>query len=334
MRASRSIPGLLLIGSLCVAARPVAADVGGTSLTDPQVKYTEPADHTVTLRRGPVIAVIVDNEGFGEHHRAGYNGIASLTHDKRPENVFVPLYAGLNLEHYYDGSNVAGERVFEPRSAPMHLRVIDEHAVELYQPPTPTWKVESCTRFTIEDDATVRMRFECIPRVKVFKHGYIGVFWASYIDRPESKEIYFLGREKGGAGERWIDASTPAHGVDAGHVPADDTRVFKKDDDFPPGMLMFSRSKYEYTQPFYYGVSHGMALVYMFRPQDRIIFTQSPTGGGPTNPAWDFQWFIEDYEVGKAYSFEMCLAYVPFESPEQIKALYERRLTQWKEEER
>ena len=48
---------------------------------------------------------------------------------------------------------------------------------------------------------------------------------------------------------------------------------------------MFNRSSYGYTDPWYYGVIHGMALVLMFRPQDKIRMTQSPTGGDSGNPA-------------------------------------------------
>ncbi len=67
-----------------------------------------------------------------------------------------------------------------------------------------------------------------------------------------------------------------------------------------------------------------MAYVLMFRKQDRIWFAQSPTGGGATNPAWDFQWFIPDYKVGEAYGFVMRAAYIPFESREQIEAATEK----------
>ena len=75
--------------------------------------------------------------------------------------------------------------------------------------------------------------------------------------------------------------------------------------------MVFSFSKYRYTQPFYYGLSHGMALAYVFHPNDNIWFTQSPTGGGAKNPAWDFQFFIPDAKVNKSYGFTMRLFYLP-----------------------
>ena len=37
-------------------------------------------------------------------HRAGYNGVASLTHKRRPSNLFVAAYGGLNFEHIHDGT--------------------------------------------------------------------------------------------------------------------------------------------------------------------------------------------------------------------------------------
>jgi hypothetical protein len=283
----------------------------------------------MSIGRGPIRIVVVDNTAVGEEHRAGYNGIAVLTHQRRPENLFVPLYAGLNLEVFHDGTNSPRPVLFEPRESPMELRVVSPSIVELYQPPTPNWKLESCTRFEVEKDGVVHMTFECIPRARVFKNGYVGLFWASYIQKPESPAIHFLGHDVAGGPERWIEAVSPTHGVEATHVSEHDKRDFARAADFEPRYQIFSWSKYVFTKPFYYGLSHGMAYVSMFRPVDGIRFTQSPSGGGPGNPALDFQWFIPDYVVDRAYGFEMRMAYVPFESPEQIRKLYEKQSRKW-----
>jgi len=290
---------------------------GVTSLTSRDVRFAEPSDHAVSMRRGPVTITVVDNEAVPPDHRAGYNGLASLTHEARKENLFVPAYAGLNLEHIHDGTGVSRERMFEPRRAPMRLRQVDPHTVELHQPPTPTWGLESCTRFALLEEGAVEMTFECIPRRPVFRQGYIGLFWASYIDKPESKAIHFIGQPKevppdAQAKAGWIEALSPTHGVLSTHVGLLDRREFKPTPDFPPNMLIFSYSNYVYTEPYYYGVSHGMAYALIFRRADLIRFSQSPTGGGQDNPAWDFQWFVAQPQVDKAYGFVMRMVYTPF----------------------
>ncbi|MHC4497005.1 MAG: hypothetical protein ACYSYM_14405, partial [Planctomycetota bacterium] len=97
----------------------------------------------------------------------------------------------------------------------------------------------------------------------------------------------------------------------------DDNRDFPHDAEFPLS-LVFNFSDYRYSQPWYYGVSGGMALVLMFRPCDEVRLSQSPSGGGKGNPAWDFQWFVPEYEVGRRYRFVMRTMYLPFESQEQL----------------
>ena len=165
------------------------------------------------------------------------------------------------------------------------------------------------------------MTFECIPRRRSYRYDYVGLFWASYIHQPESLDIHFKGHEADGPKEtRWIQGVTPAHGTFSTHVASDDKRVFSHEADFPL-TLVFNRSRYCYAEPWYFGVSHGMALVLMFRPKDAIRLSQSPSGGGRGNPAWDFQYFVPEYEVGQRYQFVMQAMYIPYESPEQIKRI-------------
>lgn len=299
---------MLAIAGIASAADPHAAE-RITSLTNPKVEFSRPKEHFVVLSRGGVTAVIVDNEAIDvpevPGHHAGYNGVAVLKRDGG-ESLFVPAVAGLNFEHIHDGSSasVAAEK-FEPRKAPMELRVINEHTVEVYQPPTPRMKLESCGRYTLLEDGAIEYTFECIPRGNTCTNGYIGLFWASYIQQPESTAIHFLGREADSSGlPRWIEATSPAHGTDSTHPPAGNLPQLKHDAEFPL-TLVFNRSKYVYSEPWYYGISHGRAYVQMFRPRDRIWLAQSPSGGGNRNPAWDFQWFVPEPKVDEAYGFTM-----------------------------
>ena len=277
----------------------------------------------VVLERGDVRAVIVNNEPVDDEalpgHRGGYSGVASLTHSASNKNLFVPFYAGLNFEHIHDGTVKPRDILFEPRQAPMEIRRIDEYMAELYQPPTPHWQLESWLRYRLLEDGAIEMTLECIPRARTFKNDYIGLFFASYIDKPESLDIHFLGRpaDENSTGSRWIRGVTPEHGKLPTHLAVDDNRSFDHDPNFPL-TLVFNKSNYRYTEPWYYGVSHGMAFVLMFRPGDNVRLSQSPSGGGNGNPAWDFQWFVPQYKVGQRYHFVMRAMYLPFESQQQI----------------
>jgi arylsulfatase len=304
--------------------RPVADPLPAlTTLSDPAIEYQVPDKPYVVLQRADIQAVIVDNSAVDDDvlpgHRAGYNGVGSLRHAKRWKNVFVPSVAGLNFEHIHDGTVQQRTVLFEPRHAPMELRRIDPHTAELYQPPTPHYGLESCHRYHLLEDGTIEMTFECIPRRAAFAHGYVGLFWASYIHQPESLDIHFKGSTEGQQEPSgWIRGVTPSHGVLATHLADDDHRTFAHDPHFPL-TLVFHRSRHRFTEPWYYGVSHGMALVFLFRSQDQPRLTQSPSGGGRGNPAWDFQYFIADYEVDKRYQMVMRAMYLPYESPEQVE---------------
>ncbi|MFP6576009.1 MAG: hypothetical protein VB912_12695 [Pirellulaceae bacterium] len=293
-----------------------------TSLSDPECSYKVSEKPYAILMRNGVKAVVVDNQAVADDvlpaHRAGYSGLAYLGHSRRTDNLFVPSYAGLNYEHIHDGTKQDRKVLFEPRNAPMQLRLVDQDTVELYQAASPHYGLESCLRYQMLKDGTLEMTLECVPRKRSYTHGYIGLFWASYIHQPESLDIYFQGRRASSKESSWIQSATPSHGELATHLSLTDMRTFKHDPDFPLS-LVFNRSNYRYSQPWYYGVSHQMAWVQMFRPQDQVRLTQSPSGGGKGNPAWDFQYLIPDYQLGKRYQMVMRGLYVPFESREQVE---------------
>jgi hypothetical protein len=309
---------ILMMSALFITAVPCSRADGHTSEAGATVDKPY-----IVLERAGVRAVIVSNEPVDDDvlpgHRQGYSGVASLTYNGQDRNLFVPMYAGLNFEHIHDGTVQSRDILFEPRRAPMTIKRIDEHTVELHQPPTPHWRLESRLRYALLEDGAIEMTLECIPRARTFKNGYIGLFFASYIHQPESLDIHFLGypAEDTQSEPGWIRGITPEHGVRPTHPAIDDHRDFPHEADFPLS-LVFNLSGHRYREPWYYGVSHGMALVQMFRPCDQVRFSQSPSGGGNGNPAWDFQWFIPQYEVGRRYGFVMRAMYLPFESREQL----------------
>lgn len=294
---------------------PIPAN-GATSLTEKGVTFEKVGSHHVTLSRGDTSITIVDNEAVNltnlPNHRAGYNGVASLSHVNQPANVFVPSFSGLNFEHIHDGTAAGLKEKFEPRRYPMELRRINKYTIEIYQAPTGNWKLESCGRYSLLEDGTIEYSFECVPHANDYAKGYIGLFWASYIQNPIDTSIHFKGRSKqGNQLPKWIKATSPRHGVASTHSAAGNTVSLDVDPDFPL-TLVGNASDYEYLDPWYYGVTNGMALAFMFRADDNIWFAQSPTGGGNGNPAWDFQWFVHDVVIGKAYGFTMRLACLPF----------------------
>lgn len=297
-----------------------------TTLSNPSIRFTRPAKPYVVLKRAGVEAVIVDNSAVDDDvlkdHRAGYSGLALLRREGHPRNLFVDNYAGLNFEHILSGVAPQGSKEqFEPRRHPMELRSINAHAVELCQTPTFLHALESCQRYELLADGTIQLTIEVAARERSFPNGYINLFWASYIQQPESLDIHFRGVPAGansGTKPEWIESATPSHGVLSTHPSASDRRVFKHDEPFPL-TLVFSLSNHRFTEPWYFGVSHGMAFAQMFRPKDRVRFTQSPSGGGNGNPAWDFQYFVENAEVNRVYQFVMRAAYLPYESDSQIE---------------
>lgn len=325
----------VVLAGLCLAAasEPSAEPPKATTLSDPAIRYVVSEKPYVILQRGPIEAVIVNNQAVDDAvlpgHRGGYSGVARLTHTKRRENLFVPAYAGLNFEHIIDGTAHNDPRVlFEPRSWPMELRQVGPHTADLYQSPTPTYGVESCQRYELLEDGALQLTIEVIPHKKAFRFGYMGLFWASYIHQPENLGIHFLGwparviQDSQGklptAEAQWIHAVSPSHGVSATHPSWDDRRQFSRQEPFPL-TLVFNLSEYRYAEPWYFGVSHGMALALIFRKRDQVRLSQSPSGGGTGNPAWDFQFLIPEVQIKKRYQFVMRAVYLPYESAEQVR---------------
>ncbi len=321
---------LLILLALTLLSASVSANefVPRTTIHQRNGDWKSPASNYVILERDGVKIVVVNNEAVDNEvlpgHKAGYSGIARISHSQQSRNLFVPSYAGINYEHIHDGKNRDRKILFEPRNLPMELRIIHKHAVELYQAPAGNYQLESCQRYELLENGTLQMTYECTPRAKTFENGYIGLFWASYINQPEDMAIHFPGYEnledksnQNLPSPKMVRAVTPQHGVLATHRGKLDHRQFKHDADFPLS-LVFGHSKHRFHEPWYYGVSHGMGFAQIFREADHMRLTQSPSGGGKGNPAWDFQYFIPEYKVGKTYRFVMRAVYHPIDKQSEF----------------
>lgn len=230
-------------------------------------------------------------------------------HKEQPENVFVPFYAGFNLEHIFGGDRL--EEKFEPRRHPMTLKKVSERTVVLHQSPTPLSHVESTITFTVTPPHYIDIRVEHIAHKRdFFKHGYLGTFWASYINAPEDKCIYLLGTEPGNEKTHWITAFSPKHGFKSTHLPIGEKQDLFFAEDFN-ATLANHFSDCRFSQPFFYGRFRNMVVIFMFDRSEGVRFSQSPTGGGAKNPAWDFQFIVRNFEAGKPYCFRARLAYRP-----------------------
>jgi hypothetical protein len=286
-----------------------------------------------TFQVGDLTAIIGDNAAH-DGHRAGYNGVWSLRHRTGTRSLFVPGVAGLNLEHIFNGEPVPDRDVFfEPRTAPMTFKKLGDSKAELHQPPTPTFHLESWTRFELVAPHYIDMSFRCVAHQHVFPRGYIGLFWASYIHAPDDRSLYFPGDDPGRGGKTlWTQLCTQFHYDQSTVRHRNDTieLTFAGDD---KDALYKSISRLRFEEPFYYGVFDEHVWIVMFDRVEGIRFTHSPSGGGADaerrsfNPAWDFQFVIPRYEVMKEYHFRARAVFRPRCSRDEVLAEYRR----WKE---
>lgn len=313
---------VVLLAGMCAALLGPRAGVQQTIPPEPA------PGHTVTIPAGDLTAVYADNTAFSGHSE-GQNGIASLVHAADPTPIFQPGSSGLNFEFIFDGQKwyKSREEVFEPRVSPMTILRLSETSVELHQPRSNLHRLESWTRFTMVPPHYIDMQFTSVPHASTFDRGYIGLFWASYINTAVQREYYFIGRAPRDVQSRWLAFLAPAHnaGSSVRHISDSRDPSFKED---YPSRLFNNYADMRYSYPFYYGRRGRMMLALMFDQPGAIRFSHSPTSGAPmgseSRPAWDFYYLIHNYRVGTSYGFNARLVYKPFVSSEDVIVEYER----------
>jgi hypothetical protein len=187
----------------------------------------------------------------------------------------------------------------------MTLTNISDSEAELHQKESPTFHLESWTRFKLVAPHYIDITFRCKPLQHVFSHGYIGLFWASYIDDPENKSIYFRD-DKG-----WVQLCTQTHD-DQSTVVSVDNKIELKFRPQTRETLYKNFSPLRFSDPVYYGLFGTHQYILMFDRTEGIRFSHSPSAGGPpstTEVAWDWQFIIPTYEVLREYGYRARVVY-------------------------
>lgn len=265
----------------------------------------------------------IGNNAALDPHRAWYNGIYAIYSGGQEESPFVTSYAGWNLEHYFDARPMPEKReiFFEPRAAPLEYTRIDGNTCELYQPETPYWGVESWTRFTVRDPHYVDFHFACVPHKKL--REFLGVFWASYMNGPHNKGMYFLRAGSTLYEPQWAQLVTHEHNRDSTVLSERDygSIVF---DEGGREVLYNNFSPLRFSVPFFYGRWRDKVLIFIFDPEANVRITHSPSGGGrtpdgtDTNPAWEFQFIVPDAKIGERYELRARFVYKDWVSRDDV----------------
>jgi hypothetical protein len=289
----------------------------------------------VLLKTEELAVLIGDNEpGQGDHmaHRAGYNGVWSLTSVYAPDNCYVPSVAGLNLEHCMDGlfMTEAGGDIFEPRSHPMRVEDIAGNAARLMQQRSPLTGVESETVFTVQEPHYIDMCFKAKLLQAPRSGRRFGFFWASYMNAPEMPALQFIN-----ADGLWASLSPDAHGRDGSntvcHVSIETPAFGEVGRHYNSNSLAHSFSARRYDLPLMFGRPGDGSMLYlqMFDQRAPVRLCMSPSGGGVDkekrlyNPAWDFQYVVEEADVGTQFEMRSRVVYKPYAGRDEILKLYE-----------
>ncbi|MCP4643745.1 MAG: hypothetical protein GY851_25090 [bacterium] len=282
-----------------------------------QPREAQEMEDYATFEVSRLRCVIGNNAALGEH-AARYNGLFSMWSPDQDVSPFVPSYAGFNLEHYFDASprHEDGDIMFEPRVAPMTFSRVDEQTAELRQPRTPHFGVESWTRYQLKDPHYIDVTFRCVAHRDDMANGFFGMFWASYMNGPLNKSIYFLRAGSTLDKPQWLQFCTQEHDHCSTVLSESDDGAVAFEDGSSTLWNQFSPLRY--SVPFYYGRIRNMVLVYIFEPDANVRFSHSPSGGGraasgdDTNPAWDFQFIVPEYQPGKEYRLRARVVYKPW----------------------
>ena len=285
---------------------------------------------------GELYGKILDNAA---NARRQGNGITPLIYINFPErNIFRDDAVGLNFEHIMNGSAADAEIcMFTPRTDSCLLLQHQPSAASIiHRAEDSNWAMDSEMHYTSPGGNCIDLEFKATPRSNRFPLGYVAFMWASYMDKARDRKIYFYGEREGR--ESWLSFGDDTEGgFETGtiaHCGAPPLPYEKG----AQTLNIIENAHKKFKLPFYYGLmagdgdlatpGHTMAYIMMFDQAAPIRFamwnfiTDSKGAPDPHSPAWDWQYVIQNPEVGRQYGYRARVIYKPFISPEDVEQEY------------
>lgn len=305
----------------------------------PQLQYLPEADDpSLTIETRQLVAQIIDNSGlmlppadecvkshFGRYgvnslvpysHHLGYHGIRALYHKEERRNLVVALVSWLNLQAV-DMAGIALDPVDERawagvgRGWPLRLGRAGKGA-----------------RLSIEPMPNTRFQY-AIEFQPAEPDGIDFSVCFTFFRRPDSGPVRFRA-----SWPCYLNAYTDVRFFYPQGVPS--SWQWAALGEAPP-IVLGATVGYAHQQTAYrpdrqafplgFGRIGERALILMFRDPRVSFFVVNAGGHFPIssvqNPAWDFEWTVEDYPLGQPVGFEGRLIYAEFKGEAAVLERYE-----------
>lgn len=301
-----------------------------------QIKYIpESDDPSLTIETEELIIKVIDNTGllappveskryFNKTHRFtpfthhfGYHGIRTIYNKTEKRNLVVPFVSWLNLQNAkiegidHDPVDERAASGFG-RGWPITMEKKERGAV-LHLDPLPNMQMEYSLELQPAEpdsiDFSIRFTFLKNPEEG---SGNFRASWPCYMNAYDDVRFFY---PRGNSAKDW-------EWVSIGERPdliIGETVNYKHEQE-----EFFAQ---EQAFPLGYGMIGENVLIIMFNdPQVRFFVVNA--GGhlfcSPVqNPAWDFEWILDDYPLDEPIGFDGRLIYTKFESREQVLKRYQ-----------
>ena len=271
-----------------------------------------------------------DDLAFPFERSNGYNGVRQLHSRHGPrENIFGSAWgSSLNFEFVYDSAGSAMtprwvDGTTESPPTPSRLTRLDDRSVRLETFVPEPWRIDASTTFTLIPPHYLDVETTMVAHPGSFQGDWLGLFWASYIRRPEDKTTYFRARRAPGQPPEWV-ASLEEQPPDRRAFAAEAEAELVPGEPDPDGGLLHNIRPVRYVEPVFYGRWRNLMLEMMFKTDQSLRFAIQPVGGGLLNPAWDFAVVIKNCQPETPYAWQARVVFRPFVSPEDAWQEYEK----------